>query len=203
MKKNRMTFVILVCSSFLISNNIQAATVIGFDNVISGSASYGFDSNGDSSNDIVFLTNPPNPLLDESSYPNVQGFYNTGFSGGGVLGVSNGPLRVNFTNGISNSFGFAFHGSVMNVQIFDATNNELTLSLLNSPYNYVRLNYVFSGVASYALIKGNDFVIDEFDGTYSSNDLPELQRGYVIPIPAAVWLFGSGLLGLFGIRKKT
>jgi len=31
------------------------------------------------------------------------------------------------------------------------------------------------------------------------------ERGAVIPVPAAVWLFGSGLLGLVGIarRKKT
>lgn len=28
--------------------------------------------------------------------------------------------------------------------------------------------------------------------------------GAVVPVPAAVWLFGSGLLGLFGIaRRKT
>ena len=30
-----------------------------------------------------------------------------------------------------------------------------------------------------------------------------LDVGNPVPIPAAVWLFGSGLLGLIGIRKKT
>ena len=42
-------------------------------------------------------------------------------------------------------------------------------------------------------------------GDNTSGDLAMTLTGTVVPIPAAVWLFGSGLLGLVGIarRKKT
>lgn len=70
---------------------------------------------------------------------------------------------------------------------------------------------------------GNSFTGNEahgaiqFDGWVSSiswtNDVPELWHGFTvgvtqvqpIPVPAAIWLFGSGLLGLTGIarRKKS
>jgi len=36
------------------------------------------------------------------------------------------------------------------------------------------------------------------DGDYFGDDL----AGKVVPIPGAVWLFGSGLIGLVGIRRK-
>ena len=70
---------------------------------------------------------------------------------------------------------------------------------------------------------GNSFTGNEahgaiqFDGWVSSiswtNDVPELWHGFTVgvtqvqpvPVPAAIWLFGSGLLGLSGIarRKKS
>jgi hypothetical protein len=39
---------------------------------------------------------------------------------------------------------------------------------------------------------GNDFAIDDIG----------FDKRSPVPIPAAVWLFGSGLLGLFGVRRK-
>lgn len=42
---------------------------------------------------------------------------------------------------------------------------------------------------------GNDFAMDDIVFDTRNPDNP-------VPIPAAVWLFGTGLLGLFGVRRK-
>lgn len=51
------------------------------------------------------------------------------------------------------------------------------------------------------------FTIEEFDSLGNTTFLGfgRLDTVQVIPVPAAVWLFGSGLLGLIGVarRRKT
>lgn len=57
----------------------------------------------------------------------------------------------------------------------------------------------FRGVTSVSWIQEGDWhqfdniVVDNVTGTINSS---------IIPVPAAVWLFGSGLLGLFGIARR-
>jgi len=40
-----------------------------------------------------------------------------------------------------------------------------------------------------------------YDFNWNDNDRPTVGAG-VVPVPAAVWLFGSGLLGLIGIARR-
>lgn len=46
---------------------------------------------------------------------------------------------------------------------------------------------------------------DEFSSSTSTDELVQVSLSTVVPVPAAVWLFGSGLLGLAGMArcKKT
>ncbi|MDY7001761.1 MAG: PEP-CTERM sorting domain-containing protein, partial [Thermodesulfobacteriota bacterium] len=46
---------------------------------------------------------------------------------------------------------------------------------------------------------GNAGVIGQFDYNPEYSDGPPPG----VPVPAAVWLLGSGLLGLLGLRKKS
>lgn len=64
------------------------------------------------------------------------------------------------------------------------------------------INLAFSGEASYALLDfntsdmgGQRYIIDNFEGTFGAVSS--------VPIPSAVWLFGSGLLGLVGIARRN
>lgn len=41
----------------------------------------------------------------------------------------------------------------------------------------------------------------DFSGAFTANTMIA-KAGAVVPVPAAVWLFGSGLLGLIGIARK-
>ena len=55
---------------------------------------------------------------------------------------------------------------------------------------------------------GNTYILQTLNGTFSPNSsgyLPAFritgEQVSPVPIPAAVWLLGSGLLGLFGVRR--
>jgi len=63
-------------------------------------------------------------------------------------------------------------------------------------------NSDISGSASYFWWNGSNWS----NTSFNVGDLRFVVTGTVVPIPAAVWLFGSGLLGLVGIarrRRKT
>jgi hypothetical protein len=47
-------------------------------------------------------------------------------------------------------------------------------------------------------IQRDGLLQEEFFGSY----LVRFQAPTTTPIPATVWLFGAGILGLFGIRRK-
>jgi hypothetical protein len=51
-----------------------------------------------------------------------------------------------------------------------------------------------SGSAKFVLLDGESNLIDGFVDTFGSAE--------AVPVPAAVWLFGSGLLGLVGIARR-
>jgi len=98
------------------------------------------------------------------------------------------------------------------------------LGYLNNFYgdSDAELNLAADGSASGKLISGTfirtqNFITSEATYEHIMNDMVDLDffvenetlhigtsaaAGPVVPVPAAVWLLGSGLLGLFGIRKK-
>lgn len=64
----------------------------------------------------------------------------------------------------------------------------------------------FAGAGSSLLISGSYTNIDFLDETIASSTIGTVAAvPVVVPVPAAVWLFGSGLIGLIGIarRKKS
>lgn len=56
----------------------------------------------------------------------------------------------------------------------------------------VEFGFTSSDVGSYGMNTPAYFALDDFNGTAPS----------AVPVPAAVWLLGSGLVGLVGLRRK-
>lgn len=82
-----------------------------------------------------------------------------------------------------------------------ATNESTeTLTLTNSPNFILGISTdsgtSWSGDTSLTPLGGNSYTVNFSDGSVIEVDVQ------VVPVPAAVWLFGSGLLGLVGIARR-
>jgi len=45
-------------------------------------------------------------------------------------------------------------------------------------------------------------LIHSLDGPWSFVDEVDFYQGHAVPVPGAIWLLGSGLIGLLGLRRK-
>jgi hypothetical protein len=63
-----------------------------------------------------------------------------------------------------------------------------------------------AGLSTFGASSGNDYYL-LFSGTMLGGQTYQLQVSQVlpaaIPVPAAVWLFGSGIIGLIGLARKS
>jgi hypothetical protein len=192
------------------------AAQLTFDDAISGATSYEFDGDGDGTNDVIFSTDDPSGFNTSGPGPDMSYINEPGLEGTTELSTD---LRVDFLNGAVNSLGFSFalsteEGGTYGVtfSIFDEHDNLLNSSFTiadftlydgvnPSSFPEAEVSLGFSGIAAYALFDfstdSNRYIIDNFIGTFgSSEDITP------VPIPAAAWLFGSGLLGLMGFTRK-
>jgi len=102
-------------------------------------------------------------------------------------------------------------GSALNIGTFTNVDNFFTLagwqidltSVTISDQNTSILNLVGSGVAS-----GNGYDATGITWSFSGNSPTNYSMTITstgipaVPVPAAVWLFGSGLLGLIGVARR-
>jgi hypothetical protein len=184
------------------------AAIITFDDLITGETSYGFDGDGDLIDDVVFST------TDGSGFnvigPGIEQVYidEPGLEGTSLL---NPDLRVDFLNGAANeiSFGFALDSEVSapaffaSISIFNSSDfliGSASETGFFSPSLFPEglVSVAFTGVASYATFDFTSefgrYIIDDFSGTFGCTEN--------VPIPAAVWLFGSALGGLGWMRRR-
>ena len=95
----------------------------------------------------------------------------------------NGVSRTNlFADGVLNEASFDFSSNPLNVT--DATNSLLLTSEAGTLQG-LDLTFLFRRL--------DDYVVG------ATTTLTELQS---VPIPGAIWLLGSGLIGIVGIRRK-
>ncbi len=70
---------------------------------------------------------------------------------------------------------------------------QIDTSINTSTYTYINpAQYASTAIDELRLDLGGYFFIDDLDLTKVSS----------VPVPAAVWLFGSALLGLIGFTKR-
>jgi len=142
-----------------------------------------------------------------------DGIYAASFNGGEVVG--NGTLSQSFTTVIGNTYLLDFDYGVFNApNIAIPQTQNLRVELIGGS---TLLSQILTDTGSnpnvfttYAF----GFTADSISTTLSFTDLTTLSQSastdFVIdnvsvspvPVPAAVWLFGSGLLGLIGAARR-
>ena len=218
MKTFKIIYLALISATLFVGNSAQAA-LLTFDDAISGATSYSFDGDGDLINDVIFTTTDSSGFNTVGPGPNQLYIDEPGLEGTTLLSPD---LRVDFLNGaITNlSFGFAMSYPLttpLNVGVtFAVYNNSDTLlgsiyqaadfTLPNgtdpSDFPEALVSLDFLGIASYAVFdfsgSSTRYIVDNFEGTFGSTEnIPE------VPVPAAVWLFGTALFGLFGFSPRN
>ena len=103
-------------------------------------------------------------------------------------------------------------GVTANLDVFSAVNSffvvegwtlDLTSLLVNVPGSSKFLNLSGTGVLS-----GNGFDATEATWTFSAESTTSYSMTATaagipaVPVPAAIWLFGSGLIGLIGVARR-
>jgi len=112
-----------------------------------------------------------------------------------VAGDGFNSTMSNFTPG---SFGFVLGGSGTDNNIFTDDINKLFsgIDTLPSDANLLGSSFATIGVDGDGVAtRGMELIFDEFS-QYS------IKTVSTVPIPAAVWLFTSGIIGLIGIAKR-
>lgn len=123
----------------------------------------------------------------------------TGTSGTDILGTTVGfPTPGNINNGAINFASFTSVANVLDIGGWqfdmDSLLNESTSSLwkFTGSGSLTDLNGVYENTAATYVLSANP--------TGSSYSISI--NATVVPVPAAVWLFGSGLLGLVGVARR-
>lgn len=122
-------------------------------------------------------------------------------SGFSSSAIDTGNLDVNF-GGWQSGYSNDDIGQI-SIHLFDTGMAEIgvtSLSAFTSDHEWVKQ----SGTTD--LLFGTRFIRYEFTGTrnFGSNNDAYLDAAYlhIVPVPAAVWLFGSGLIGLIGLARR-
>ena len=174
MKKVTLIIVFFVFGLCLAGTNAQA-TILTFDDAVSGAASYGFDSNGDLVDDVIFSTTDPYGFGIEGPGPNMSFINEPGLEGSASLSPA---LRVDFLIGAVDylKFGFALSDDITDggatFEVYDSSDNSLASAFEYASYTLPNgtdpsyfpegiVDVSFSGVASYAL-----FYFDSYDYDY-------------------------------------
>ncbi len=186
------------------------ASILTFNDAISGATSYTFDSDGDGIPDVIFTTTDPAGFNTAGPGPNMTYINEPGLEGTSLLAQD---LKVQFLNGAFNSlsFGFALDSfgqtDTMTFDVYDAGNNLLAASTQTGLYTQIgggqssfpegKIDLSFGGKAAYATFDATSqagrFIIDNFQGTFGSTEVPD--GG------ATAALLGFGSLCLVAARK--
>lgn len=106
-----------------------------------------------------------------------------------VLGFgSDGVTAINLTPGTGDTF--AGTGTYTSGGIVDLIGIELTF-------------VVTDGLLTIEFFESFDDIADSIDAVITGSLTIEYEAVTAVPVPAAVWLFASGLLGLMGARRRA
>jgi len=218
MNSKQLLVALCACVFILITTTTNASTIdFGLVAPTSGTISYAGGAaplvgSGIDVDNIVGLATPSNPdapiacetcILEFTTGASTGGW---DFGAGGTISIVGGVSAAGIAGGstlLSGTFdsasvidvgGGMFDFKIVGASFFDTKHPDL-LAYFGLPGGDYQggLNISFDMTGSPAF--GNAFTSD----TLFSGDVV---NSPVIPVPAAVWLFGSGLLGLIGVARR-
>jgi len=192
------------------SANAYSASVNVYDNAFNYNAAVGselfrIDFNASPGAIVDGSTISPHAIFGspEASDPATVVWNSNALTDAGSTVASNsvGPLSIDFTDSSIFNFSLTFSsaGEQETIELYDNTNTLFASVLSPNANGFFGLT---SDVAiDYVIIRNGIFPGGGNDRFFIDN----LSADAVVPVPAAVWLFGSGLIGLIGIarRKKS
>jgi len=138
-----------------------------------------------------------------------QSWYEEDFYGASSAGETTTVLTLNLGNAFSTDPATSVQYTATRVDTlfdFNTTIGLLDESLLNTSYYLGRPNDLLFDEIVMGIIGGVGFVGDHIEGyELMSNDFPDLIATInvsPVPVPAAIWLFASGLFGLVGLARR-
>ncbi len=143
----------------------------------------------------------PNPITPGGPVATFQQVLATA-DGGGALAL---PLDATFTVDATPSLSAPVVNLNLQLNSGTGTVSGLTAQLFNSANTLIAdLDVTDLGIGtslgfSQVLLNGDYFI--RFSGTVTGAPVLQGQIS-AVPVPAAVWLFGSALVGLFGVRRS-
>jgi len=152
-------------------------------------------------------SNAPNVGLTSAQYSDSTSSFNFDITNA-YYGFDSNFETVEFQAGNNNSsLQLSDNGSASSIFSYDAATNQVTYSGFyeDAAFNWISFSYT-----------GSNFTIDlteiapnglaGFVGTTSLNTAYTVDTLQInvsaVPVPAAVWLFGSGIIGLLGIARR-
>lgn len=200
----------LVLASIVLgySANAYSANVNVYDNAFNYNAAVGselfrIDFNDSPDKIVDGSTISPHAIFGspEASDPATVLWSSNALTDAGSTVASNfvGPLSIDFTDPSIFNFSLTFSsaGVQETIELYDDT--DTLLASVSSP-NVNGFFGLTSDVAiDYVIIRNGIFPDVGNDRFFIDN----LSADTVVPVPAAVWLFGSGLIGLIGFARRN
>jgi len=214
---NKLLILVACCISASVSTSVNAAFFAGFSAYdVDGDGSLGFPTPGpsllnqtgfflyDDCNDLSSAASPYTPEVTDGIDNNCDTITDNlggafGFLPNAVIDSANTNLGTDLTVDASSSSGANGTGAITTYHWFLDDSGQAILSTSNASdvISWSTLASLGYGEGSYLI----GLVVQDDGGgmTYKGNGSLNIAA---VPIPAAVWLFGSGLLGLVGMAGR-
>jgi len=135
----------------------------------------------------------------EASDPTLVNWSSDALADAGSTLVSNfvGPLSIDFTDPSIFAFSLDFlsSGSLETIELYDSSNTMFSSVVALNPGGFFGL--VSDTAIDRVVIRNGIFTGGGRDRFFIDNLAVN-----AVPVPAAVWLFGSGLVGLMGMARR-